>query len=353
MSTNPRAATGALLIALGGLQPQLCHANDADAPGAAPAQATVATAPAHDSEAIMNQAELGAIFPLRPFQTFTAVNVPIRMALGAESVLQEQAAAQTGSASGFAVGSAAAKVGQIVNAANVGLARSVADKTDTALLGAMIVFDVMDAWLGAKSDHSILKDSYEEILRPSLHFISLKMKEAERDDKVALDQHFQEATQILRDVDLGCEPSHFKSTAWIGGKYITRGYFVPGHYHRREYVCGYPAPAEVSGFALSSEKRTLEVVIFPKGEKPSPYDESSLARVAFDRLKFAKGIQKMVDPDGTLDKEDLPQRVYERIKGKLGPNWYAVYTIKSTDKQRHVMVVKGDQQIELIVPEVR
>lgn len=64
-------------------------------------------------------------------------------------------------------------------------------------------------------------------------------------------------------------------------------------------------------------------------------------------------IRRVLDPQEQRNEEDLPKLAFERLKGKISSDWFAIYTVLSEDKKRHVVVVQGEQQTELVLPEIR
>ena len=314
--------------------------------------AAAAMTPNVEAEALMSLGELRPPITLRGFTSRASVYLPLQLALHAEPALQEQTLAKQ-KPSDLLVASNAANSAQMLHAATVGLANSINSPTSNALFGAAVAFEVMDAFFSGKSDRDLLKEQYRTFRDPSLHFVSIKKSDPSVDAIAALKQHFWEATKVLEDLDLQCEPLQVRNKAFFTGKQLPRGAYSPGNRHNRDYLCGYPSPMEIGGFRQEMEKRRVEVVIFPKSTPPSPYDGGSLATVTLNDMSSTKGIKRILDPQEQRNEEDLPKLAYERIKGRLTPGWFAVFTVPSDDKQRHVVVAQGEDQFELVLPEMR
>lgn len=321
-------------------------------PEASAAPAVAAMTPTEESEARMSLGELRPPITLRGYTSRASVYLPLQLALHAEPALQEQTLVKQ-KTSDLMYASNAANTAQMVHVASVGFANSINSPTSNALFGAAVAFEVMDAFFGGKSDRDILKEQYRSFRDPSLHLVSLKKADASVDAVAALKQHFGEATKVLADLDLQCEPQQVKSKTFFTGKQFPHGSYAPGNRHNRDYICGYPSPQEIGTFRQVVEKRLVEAVIFPKSTPPSPYDGGSLATVTLNDLPSTKGIKRILDPQEQRNEEDLPKLAFERIKGRLTPGWFAVFTIPSDDKKRHVVVAQGEEQIELVLPEMR
>lgn len=319
-----------------------------------PAKNTVAPAlPAEDEvEALMSLGELKPAISLRGFTSRVNVYLPLQFALRAEPALQELTLAKQ-KTSALMMASNAADVAQMLHAVNIGFANSVHSPTTTALMGASIAFEVLDSLFGATSDRDLIKEQIRLLHTPSLYLISLKKPNPDVNAVEALKQHFGETTQTLAMLDLQCEPLQVKNKTFFTGKQLPRGFNAPGTLQSRQYICGYPSPMSVGGYRQEVEKRQVEVNIFPKSTPPTPYDGGSLATISLTDLSSTKGIKRVLDADEKLDEEDLPQLAFERVKGKLGSSWFAIYTVKSNDKKRHVVVVQGEQQVEMVLPEMR
>lgn len=345
----------ALFLSVSALNLSPCAAQEALPTTAATEKATETAAAVTTDDEVEAQMSLNEIRPpidLRGYTSRASVYLPLQLALHAEPALQEQTLARQ-KTNDLMYASNAANSAQMLHAATVGFANSLNSPTSNALFGAAVGFEVMDALFGAKSDRDLLKEQYRSFRDPSLHLVSLKKPDPNVDAIAALKQHFAETTKVLAGLDLQCEPLQVRNKTFFTGKQLPRGAYSPGNRHNRDYLCGYPSPMEIGGFRQEVEKRRVEVVIFPKSTPPSPYDGGSLATVTLNDMPSTKGIKRILDPQEQRNEEDLPKLAFERIKGRLTPGWFAVFTIPSDDKKRHVIVAHGEEQIELVLPEMR
>ena len=347
----------ALFLCFSAMHLGVCLAQESPTPTQPAAEtsetpAIVAAASTEEAEALMSKGERKPPINLRGFESRSSVYLPLQLALHAEPVLLEQMQAKQ-ETSDLMFASKAAQTAEMLHAASVGFANAVHSPTGNALFGAALAFDAMDSLFGSKSDRDFLREQYQSFRYPSLHLVSLKKPQADIDPVATLKQHFDEAVKVLADTDLQCEPQQLKTKGFFSDKQFPRGYYAPGNIHHRDYICGYPSPMEIGGYRQEVEKRRVEAIIFPTSKTPTAYDGASMASITLNNLANTKGIRRVLDPQDQRNEEELPKLAFERLKGKISSDWFAIYTVPSDDKKRHVVVVQGEQQTELVLPEIR